>query len=91
MRTPWSVEELNIVGYANVLDQTMLPSVVPPIFSLRSDPNRHFLPPYSFNAGFLCNATEVQESEILGLRNDGEITLFSAVIPARTEFKRFVD
>ena len=91
MGTPWSVEELNIVGYADVLDETMLPSVVPPIFSLRSDPNRYLLPPYAFNAGYLCNATEVPESEIQGLRNDGEITIFSAVIPARAGFELFVD
>lgn len=91
MDTPWNVENLNIVGYANVLDETMLPSVVPPIFSLRSDPNRHFLPPYSFNAGFLCNATEVPDSEIQALRNDGEITIFSDAIPARAGFELFVD
>ena len=64
MPTPWNVDELEIVGYANVLNDDMLPSVVPPVFRLRSDTKRVLLPPYSFNAGFLCNATEVPQSEL---------------------------
>ena len=59
MRIPWNVEDLEIVGYADVLDETMLPSVVPPVFRIKAEPQRAFLPPYSLNAGFLCNATEV--------------------------------
>src|ERR1017187_2434817 len=47
MPTPWNVDELEFVGYANVLNDDMLPSVVPPVFRLRSDTKRVLLPPYS--------------------------------------------
>jgi hypothetical protein len=91
METPWNINDLEIVGYANVLKETMLPSVVPPVFRLRADSRRAFLPPYSFNAGFLCNATEVTQSELEGLRDSGEITLFDVAFPARADFELWVD
>ena len=91
MSTPRRMEELNIVGYANVLDETMLPSIVPPIFCLRSDSSRNFLPPYLFNAGYLCNPTEVPESEIHALRDSGEITIFSEPFRAQVGFELFID
>jgi|SRR5580658_169059 hypothetical protein len=91
MPTPWNVDELEIVGYGNVLTNDMLPSVVPPVFRLRSDANRALLPPYSFNAGFLCNATEVSQSELEDLRHSNEITLFGDAFPARAGFELWVD
>jgi hypothetical protein len=91
MRTPWNLDDLVIVGYANVLRETMLPSVVPPVFLLKADPQRAFLPPYSFNAGFLCNATEVRKSELEELRASREITLLDNDFPARTDHELWVD
>jgi len=91
MPSPHSVDDLEIVGYANVLSETMLPSVVPPVFRLKADPGRAFLPPYSFNAGFLCNATEVPASELDELRDAREITLFDGALPARREYELWVD
>lgn len=91
MPSPYNVDDLEIVGYANVLSETMLPSVVPPVFRLKAEPGRAFLPPYSFNAGFLCNATEVPASELEQLRDSGEITLFDTVFPARGGFELWVD
>jgi hypothetical protein len=90
MPSPWSLDELEIVGYANVLKETMLPSVVPPVFRLKADNQRAFLPPYSFNAGFLCNATEVPQSELEQLRDSREITLFDA-FPALEGFELWID
>src|ERR1017187_932831 len=91
MRIPWNVEELEIVGYADVLDETMLPSVVPPVFRIKAEPQRAFLPPYSLNAGFLCNATEVPVSELEELRDSREITLFDEEFPARRDFELWID
>jgi hypothetical protein len=91
MATPWNLDDLEIVGYADVLKETMLPSVVPPVFRLKTDSQRAFLPPYSFNAGFLCNATEVPGSEMEELRDSREITLFDDAFPARAGFELWVD
>jgi hypothetical protein len=91
METPWSLDDLEIVGYANVLKETMLPSVVPPVFRLKADARRAFLPPYSFNAGFLCNATEVSRAELEELSDSREITLFDNAFPARAGFELWVN
>jgi hypothetical protein len=91
MPSPYNIDDLEIVGYANVLDKTMLPSVVPPVFRLKADTGRILLPPYSFNAGYLCNATEVGASELEQLRDGEEITLFDTVLPARNGFELWID
>ena len=91
MATPWNLDDLEIVGYADVLKETVLPTVVPPVFRLKADSQRAFLPPYSFNAGFLCNATEVLQPELEELRDSREITLFDDVFPAHASFELWVD
>ncbi len=91
MQRAWNLEELEIVGYANVLKQTMLPSVVPPVFRFKTDASRALVPPYSLNAGFLCNATEVPQAELEDLSAAREITLFDALFPARAGFELWVD
>jgi hypothetical protein len=91
MAPSWNLDDLEIVGYANVLKETMLPSVVPPVFRLKADSQRAFLPPYSFNTGYLCDATEVPQSELEELRDSLEITLFDAPFHAHRDFELWVD
>lgn len=85
------VEDLIVEGYANVLNENMRPSVVPPIFSLRSDPARLFVPPYSFHAGFLFNATEIDRPELQDLLDRREVTLLNSPLEAKREFELWVD
>lgn len=80
-----------IEGYANVLNENMRPSVVAPVFSLRSDPARLFVPPYSFHAGFVINATEIDRPELQDLLDRGSITLLNSPLEARREFELWVD
>ena len=91
MPATWSVSDLEIVGYANVLNDDMLPSVVPPVFRLANNANRALLPPYSFNAGLVCNATEVSQSELEELRDADEITLFDDALAAIPGFELWID
>src|SRR5712672_1038424 len=64
MKTPWNVADLEIVGYADVLKPSMLPSVVPPVFRVTAEAGRALAPPYSFSGGFLYDATEVSHAEL---------------------------
>jgi hypothetical protein len=91
MPIPWNIDELEIVGYANVLNDNMLPSVVPPVFRLKVDHSRALLPPYSFNAGYLCNATEVPQAELEALRDAREITLFESTFRAKPDSELWID
>jgi hypothetical protein len=69
----------------------MLPSIVPPVFRSKAEPEAALLPPYSFNSGFLCNATEVPWPEVEALKAAGEITLFNEPIPAQSGYELWVD
>jgi hypothetical protein len=91
MATPWNLDDLEIVGYADVLKETVLPSVVPPVFRLKADAQRTVLPPYHLNAGFLYNATEIPRSESEELSGSREITLFDDSFPAHAGFELWVD
>ena len=91
MANPLRVQDLKIVGYANVLPQTMLPSIVPPIFCLRSETDRFFVPPYSFNGGYLHDAGELSRFELKALENDREVTLFTEEFPAERGYELYVD
>ena len=91
MQTRWDVEDLEIVGYADVLDETMLPSVAPPVFRVKTEPQRALLPPYSLKGGFLYDATEVSACELESLRASREITLFDSALPTRSDFELWVD
>jgi hypothetical protein len=92
MKSPIAIDLLEIVGYANVLLDTMLPSVVPPVFRLKGKPDEAFVPPYIFNAGFLCNATAISASELKALEQNQEITLFDGdPLAARRDFELWLD
>lgn len=91
MRLPWNLNDLEIVGYADVLKETMLPGVVPPVFRVKAGAQRALLPPYHLNAGFLYNATEVPRSELEELSGSREITLFDDAFPAHAGFELWVD
>ncbi len=91
MAIPWRVEDLDIIGYADALDRTMLPSIVPPVFRVRSNPSLHLLPPYFFNAGCLYNAAEVEAQEIRELKNREAITVFDESFPAQVGFELYID
>lgn len=91
MKAFWSVDELEIVGYADALSAEDLPATVPPVFHSRIDPEKYYLPPYSFSAGLLCDASEVLSAELLRLQQAEEITLFNHSLSARVNFELWLD
>ena len=86
-----NINDLEIVGFANVLADWMLPCIVPPVFRLKSDVNRVFLPPYHMNGDFLYDATEVPGSEAAELAGNQEITLWNEPLLAHPDFELWVD
>ena len=85
------VDQLEVIGYADVLDQGMLPSIVPPIFRVQGQPERSIVPPFSLNAGFVCGGSEIHSAELEGLRGTGEVVLFNNPFPAKADFELWVD
>jgi hypothetical protein len=91
MTSPVPINELEIIGYATALKETMLPSVVPPVFRFKANPSRAFLPPYAFHGDQLWNAVEVGLPELQSLAEGGEITVFTDGFPAQVGFELWVD
>lgn len=91
MQPPVPLDDLEIVGYATVLKETMRPSVVPPVFRLKEHPDTAFVPPYLFNAGSLCNSTALPASELQTLAERRQITLFAgAPVAAGRDYELWV-
>ena len=84
------ISSLEIVGYANRLPASMLPAVVPPVFRLKGERNRNFLPSYVIRCGMLCDATERTEAELQALAEADEITLFTETKEARPEHELWI-
>lgn len=92
MKSPIAIDVLEIVGFANVLLDTMLPSIVPPIFRLKGNNEELYVPPYMFNAGHLCNATVISHSELMALQSAQEVTLFDTKpFAAGRDFELWLD
>jgi len=69
-----NLQNLQIIGYASVLVETMLPTVVPPVFQDRQNPEHVFVPPYTLDGSSLCNATCISLAEWNALVSAGEVT-----------------
>ena len=91
MIEPVKLTDLEIAGYADVVPISMTPSVVPPVFLSKSDPNRAYLPPYHMNNGFLYNAKEVTWREVENLVTAERITLLPGRLAAQPEFELWID
>ena len=91
MAGPRNILDLEVIGYATVLKDTMLPSPVPPVFRLRSDPDRILFPPYHFADGGVWNATEGSPHDLKRLRENDEVTLFDHPYPAQPDFDMWID
>lgn len=91
MREPLPITDLEVIGYANRLTETTRPAVVPPIFRLKSDPARIFLPPYVIQEGFVCSATETTLAELARLDGAEEATSFGQFLPASRDYELWID
>ena len=94
MKIGANVQDLQVVGYANVLSQNMLPWIVAPVFGWKADPDRFILPPFYLDAaGVVRNGTEVDPEELADLQAADEITLFApnAFFDAQQNFELWID
>lgn len=93
MAAPRPITDLEVIGYADALTEAMVPSVVPPLFRVRKEPQRVIFPPFTFANGVVWEATEGDEHDLKKLANDGEITLFEKPfpVPAQWDFELWLD
>lgn len=85
------LSELDVIGYAESLSPESWPAIVPPVFRLRSRPDRIFVPPYALKAGYLIGATAITEAEVQDLKSRDEVTNLPAPIAAQDEHVLWID
>ncbi len=72
---PVDLEQLEIIGYAEVLPDGKGPAVVPPVFRDRTDPTRCFVPPFRLSGRWLLDPQLVSFAEVEELAKAGRLTL----------------
>lgn len=88
----YSIDTLEVVGYADVLAQNHAPSIVPPIFRRKGSEDRFLLPPFSIKEDMVCGATISNQKEFDFLIQSGRITGFTTDPPSgRPHFTLWVD
>lgn len=90
MPAPYPILGLEIIGYANRLNASMLPAVVPPVFRVKVESDRILLPAFVIHQGFVCDATERLFTEAGHLVDAAEITLFKKPLDAQRDFELWI-
>lgn len=72
---PISLDELDIIGYADRLAERKGPAVVPPVFRHRLDPERCFVPPFRIAGDWLIEPKCISFAEVRELEREERITL----------------
>ena len=82
--------DFDVVAYATRLTSDMLPTVVPPVFRMRGDSERFFVPPFRLSGEWLVGATEISGAEYRGLCDDARMTPLPAALRAEPDHELWV-
>ena len=90
MTEKFLIENLDVVGYATRLLETMVPAIVSPIFALRGK-NDVVFPPFTIYQGFVRDGALSTQRELQALARKGEVTLVGESLAARDGYELWVD
>jgi hypothetical protein len=85
------LDELDIVGFADWLDKTLVPHVVPPIYQFRSNPEKLLFPPFHLAGTEVVGGTIGSQAQINRFVNEGRATRIEQPIPARPDHELWID
>ena len=89
---PIPLDQLQVIGYADVLPEGKGPAVEPPVFRHRSEINRCFVPPHRVAGNWLVDHRYLTFAEVKELAGEARITLPEGVDwPARADHMLWVD
>ncbi len=74
MSEPIALADLQVIGYADVLPDELLPRAVPPVYGLRREPGVVILPPYRLAGSILTDAFTTDGDEFERTIARGEAT-----------------
>jgi hypothetical protein len=88
---PIPIKDLDVVGYADAVAPELLPRVVPPVFRLRTAPDRVFMPPLRLVGALLVDAHATDAADFDSAVARGEATRLAAPLSARRNHALWVD
>ncbi len=87
----YKIEDLEVAGYADTLDESFVPALVPPIFRLRGDRNLVLLPPLEIDGDRVVEALPGGEADLERAVLQGQATRLKVPIDARSDHQLWID
>jgi hypothetical protein len=91
MNPHWSLLNLDIIGFASVLETPVLPRVLAPVFRDRTKPETVLLPPFTVVGDEVFNAGLTTMSELDSFVAQKKVTLVEHPIAAKVRHELWVD
>ncbi len=88
---PTSLDDLEIIGYADALPADALPEIVTPVFRCKKDHDRILLPPFRLDANFVYGGAWDGVSRWQSLIKTGNMTELNQSIPAKSDHQLWID
>lgn len=89
--TSLTLSDLDIVGFASIIETPTLPRVLAPVFQKRQEPDFVVLPPFSLVADEVFNFKESNQAGLAALVSQEKITRLSEPIPAHSNYDLWVN
>ncbi len=87
----YRIEDLEVVGHADTLDESFVPALVPPIFRLRDDRDLVLLPPFEIDGERVAEALPGGEADLERAVLRGQATRLEVAIDALPEHQLWID
>jgi len=86
-----NLDSLDIAGYAESLDSTLVPHVVPPIYRLRDDPDKLLFPPFHLAGRQVIGAAVGTQAQMDQFVSEGRATRLDQPIAALADHELWID
>lgn len=88
---PTLLDDLEIIGYADVLTADALPRIVTPVFRHKTNMDRILLPPFRLEANFVYGGDWDGMNQWQSLIKTGNMTELAETIPAQNDHQLWID
>jgi len=86
-----SLDQLDIAGYANVLTESTVPSIVAPVFCDRDNQDLYFFPPFIIHDRHLCDPSVSTKRDFDQLAQKSEVTVLPVPFKAQSGNELWID
>ena len=89
--TSFTLTNLDIIGFASIIETPTLPRVLAPVFQVRTQEDTVLLPPFTVSGDEVFNVTVANRAEFDALCTQEKLTPLQNVIPAKVNHDLWVN